>query len=170
METPKKTAFYTYVKVEPVVRAFYVSVNQGEDLIIPSKHDGLWKLVKVNLSTVPPGTNPVPRDKDQYLRISLLCAHDFMREYRHYLDEEGQTAVAGYLRDTFRQVFHNYVFGAVSSGRCSQLDAIRGFFQDYGLSPDLLKMDTLIKSWNRSLLYQQWKRKKSTKNNRVAVL
>jgi hypothetical protein len=165
-----RTDFYTYVKVEPIIRAFFLSINNGSDLLQPSKHDALWKLVKIYLMTVPKDINPVPCDKDQYLRISLLCSHNFMREYRHYLNEEGQQVVANYLKLSFKQVMHNYIYGAVSTGKCTQLDAVKSFVKDYNISPDSIKMETLVKSWNRSDLYTGWRLKKTQKTNRVTVL
>lgn len=152
--------FFTYVQVEPVLREFYLCVNKGSDILRPTKHDVLWKVVKANLECVPLDVIPVPANHDTYLRIVILYTREFRREYRHYLSEKGQQAICSHLNSLFKDVFHNYVFGAISAGRCTQIDAIRMFMNDYNISADSIKFETLQKSWQRSQLYASWKEKK----------
>jgi hypothetical protein len=147
--------YYTYVKVDPIIRDFYMSVNKGSDTLNPTKHDQLWQLVKINLKCVPQGINPMPKD-NCFLRIALLSTREFMREYRHFLDFEGQYYVRKYLTDAFRDIFHNYVLGSVSAGQ-TQIESVRSFIQDYKLNPDTVKLDSLMKSWKRSPQYEMWK-------------
>jgi len=152
--------FYTYVKVEPALREFYLSVNKGSDILCPGKHDRLWKVVKENLKCVPIGVRPVPADASEYIRIVIRHSPSFRREYRHYLDAEGQRIVVYHLNSLFKDIFHNYVLGAISSGKCTQIDAIKGFMTDYNINSDNVKFDTLQKSWYRSNQYLAWKSKK----------
>jgi hypothetical protein len=157
------------VKVQKAVREFIIS-SSGSDLIVPGSQSLLWQLVKQHLKVVPENYRTIA-DRSEYIRIELLTVNSskvFTRKmkgfgkgtfrdvtlntaYRSWLDPAGQNAVAGHLRRSFKECFHNFVMGAIfDNPELQQKKAIENFCELYGITFDEINYEMLVKSWLRS--------------------
>ncbi len=150
------------VRVHPTIREFIIDTN-GSDLIVPGKHDLLWKKVKANLVTYSEQNAIKENPEDSYIYIELLDMHStkqFTKDkgyinmnpmYRCFLSKKGQSLVAAELRKRFKDSFHTFVMGAlVGNPNLQQKEAFELFIEKFNLTQNKVTFDMLKKSWDRS--------------------
>lgn len=151
------------VKVLPALKAYLLAVNEGSDVIVPSRESRLWGLVKTHLDLVPPDFRPTPAaGTTDTIRIAVYTIH--RRNYNHpsrkvivtdslwrsYLTEDGQRVVADYLMRFFKQSYRSYMTGALGNNDDLKIhDAILNFCQLHKIDMDLVTYEMLRKDWFR---------------------
>ena len=151
------------VKVLPALRAYILAVNEGSDIIYPSRESRLWGLVKMHLTTIPPDYKPTPATgSEACVRIAIYKTkrQNYNRNarrviyqetlFRDHLAPAGQKAIADYLTRFFKHSFRSYITGALANNpKLSIHDAIYNFCTLHKIDMDVVTYEMLRKDWYR---------------------
>ena len=144
------------VRVSPIIREFYMCVNNGSDVLVCTNRDSLNEKIKYLLKLPPKDYSNIDKF-EAILQIKLADFHILNRrvfiDYRNYLSDAGNRVVFNELNSSFKKILHNYVAAYVSSrglSSGSQKAAIIDFCEFYNLSLTKINYEMLKKSWDRS--------------------
>ncbi len=152
------------IEVSKPLREYILSINKGDDVLVPDKKSLLWSLVKTQLDLVPNNYHPVrPEDRQRYIKIGFLESHssysynaniqktiNLNTLFRCYLNPSGQKKIAAYLTRSMKMVYRAYVGGALSNNPSLTIhDAIYEFCQDYGITLEHITYEMFRKDWYR---------------------
>lgn len=151
------------VKVSPIIREYIMDVNNGSDVIVPSRGDLMWGYIKQYLETAPTSTIELEKDS-HYIYVELLDCHStrcysrqsdrtiFMNTlFRWNLSAEGQNKIHSALKKNFKAIMHTFIMGQLSANpEMQQREAMEEFCSTFNLSMQNITPDMIKKSWDRS--------------------
>lgn len=136
------------VKVEPQVKAWLMAKNGDLPIVKFRDGDTLIKVIHNLLAKRQRKSRKIINPTD-YIKIYIpKCSKKYIYSNCH-LSEDSQKMINDYLKSAFKTEFIKHMIDKIEEGY-EQKDAIIDFLDYYHLKEDVIKYETLKKSWDRS--------------------